>query len=114
MGFDTNDPMSPEFLSLNPNNKIPTLVDPNGPGGKPLTLFESGAILIYLAKESGRFMPLDAAGRWETNLWLMFQMSGIGRLFGQLGFFTRFAGIDFEAKRRATAMRPKPGACRRC
>ena len=97
--FDANDQMSPEFLSLNPNNKIPALLDPNGPGGKPLPLFESGAILIYLADKSGQFMPADAAGRYETIQWLMFQMGGIGPMFGQLGFFCKFAGKDYEDKR---------------
>ena len=99
VGFDTNDQLSPEFLSLNPNNKIPAILDPDGPNGKPLALFESGAILIYRAEKSGRFMPLDAAGRYETIQWLMFQMGGIGPMFGQLGFFTKFAGKDFEDKR---------------
>src|SRR5208282_370893 len=72
--FDTNDQMSAEFLSLNPNNKIPAILDPHGPNGKPLALFESGAILIYLADKSGRFMPPDSAGRYETIQWLMFQV----------------------------------------
>jgi GSH-dependent disulfide-bond oxidoreductase len=97
--FDANDQMSPEFLSLNPNNKIPALLDPNGPGGQPLPLFESGAILIYLADKSGQFMPTNAAGRYETIQWLMFQMGGIGPMFGQLGFFHKFAGKDYEDKR---------------
>ncbi len=97
--FDTNDQMSPEFLSLNPNNKIPAILDPNGPGGQPLALFESGAILVYLAGKSGRFMPQDAAGKYETLQWLMFQMGGVGPMFGQLGFFHKFAGKDYEDKR---------------
>ena len=97
--FDTNDQLSPEFLSLNPNNKIPAILDPNGPGGQPLALFESGAILIYLAEKTGQFMPADAAGRYETIQWLMFQMGGIGPMFGQLGFFHKFAGKDYEDKR---------------
>jgi len=99
VGFDTNDQMSPEFLSLNPNNKIPAILDPDGPGGKPLALFESGAILLYLADKAGAFMPQDPAGRWETIQWLMFQMGGIGPMFGQLGFFHKFAGRDYEDKR---------------
>ena len=99
VGFDTNDQMSPEFLSLNPNNKIPAIIDPNGPGGKPLPLFESGAILLYLADKSGQCIPQDAAGRYETIQWLMFQMGGIGPMFGQLGFFNKFAGKDYEDKR---------------
>jgi GST-like protein len=99
VSFDTQDQMSPEFLSLSPNNKIPAILDPDGPGGKPLGLFESGAILIYLADKSGQFMPRDAAGRYETIQWLMFQMGGIGPMFGQVGFFTKFAGKDFEDKR---------------
>jgi len=97
--FDRNDQMSPEFLSLSPNNKIPAILDPVGPGGKPLALFESGAILIYLAEKSGQFMPANAAGRYETIQWLMFQMGGIGPMFGQLGFFNKFGGKDFEDKR---------------
>jgi GST-like protein len=97
--FDSNDQMSPEFLSLNPNNKIPAIIDPNGPGGKPLPLFESGAILIYLADKTGQFIPQDPAGRYETLQWVMFQMGGIGPMFGQLGFFNKFAGKDYEDKR---------------
>jgi GST-like protein len=99
VSFDTNDQMSPEFLSVSPNNKIPAILDPDGPGGKPLALFESGAILIYLADKTGQFMPRDAAGRYETIQWLMFQMGGIGPMFGQLGFFNKFAGKDYEDKR---------------
>ncbi len=97
--FDTNDQLSPEYLSLNPNNKIPAIVDPNGPGGKPLGLFESGAILLYLADKTGKFLPADAAARYETIQWLMFQMGGIGPMFGQLGFFHKFAGKEYEDKR---------------
>ena len=99
VSFDTNDQMSPEFLSLNPNNKIPAILDPSGPGGKPLALFESGAILIYLAEKTGMFMPQDPAARYETIQWLMFQMGGIGPMFGQLGFFHKFAGREYEDKR---------------
>ena len=97
--FEANDQTSPEFLSLSPNNKIPAILDPDGPGGKPLPLFESGAILIYLADKTGKFMPQDAAGRYTTIQWLMFQMGGIGPMFGQVGFFHKFAGKDFEDKR---------------
>jgi GST-like protein len=99
VSFDTHDQMSPEFLSLSVNNKIPAILDPNGPDGKPLPLFESGAILIYLAEKTGQFIPQDAAGRYETIQWLMFQMGGIGPMFGQLGFFHKFAGKDYEDKR---------------
>ncbi len=99
VSFETNDQMSPEFLSLNPNNKIPAILDPDGPGGKPLALFESGAILIYLAAKSGQLMPDDLAARYETLQWLMFQMGGIGPMFGQLGFFHKFAGKDYQDKR---------------
>jgi GST-like protein len=99
VSFDTNDQTTPEFLSVSPNNKIPAILDPDGPGGKPLALFESGAILIYLADKSGSLMPRDAAGRYETIQWLMFQMGGIGPMFGQLGFFHKFAGKDYEDKR---------------
>ncbi|RDK00506.1 glutathione S-transferase C-terminal domain-containing protein [Paraburkholderia lacunae] len=97
--FDTSDQMTPEFMSLNPNNKIPAIIDPHGPDGKPLPLFESGAILIYLADKSGRLIPKDAAGRYEAIQWVMFQMGGIGPMFGQLGFFHKFAGKDYEDKR---------------
>ncbi|WP_091999467.1 glutathione S-transferase N-terminal domain-containing protein [Polaromonas sp. OV174] len=99
VSFQSNDQLSPEFLSLNPNNKIPAILDPQGPGGKPLALFESGAILLYLAEKTGRFLPQDAAARYETIQWLMFQMGGIGPMFGQLGFFNKFAGKDYEDKR---------------
>jgi GST-like protein len=99
VSFATNDQTSPEFLSLNPNNKIPAILDPNGPGGKPLALFESGAILIYLAEKTGKLLSPDAATRYETLQWLMFQMGGVGPMFGQLGFFHKFAGKDFEDKR---------------
>jgi GST-like protein len=99
VAFDKNDQMSPEFLSLNPNNKIPAIIDPDGPGGKPLALFESGAILVYLAEKTGKLMPKDPARRYETLQWLMFQMGGIGPMFGQLGFFHKFAGKDYEDKR---------------
>lgn len=97
--FDANDQLSPEFLSLNPNNKIPAILDPNGPDGRPLALFESGAILVYLASKTGQLLPADTARRYEALQWLMFQMGGIGPMFGQLGFFHKFAGKDYEDKR---------------
>jgi GST-like protein len=97
--FDTNEQLSPEFLTLNPNNKIPAILDPQGPSGRPLALFESGAILVYLAEKTGRLLPADPAGRYEALQWLMFQMGGVGPMFGQLGFFHKFAGKDFEDKR---------------
>ncbi|MDQ0009525.1 GST-like protein [Luteibacter jiangsuensis] len=89
----------PEFVALNPNGKIPAIIDPDGPGGKPIGLFESGAILLYLAEKTGHFIPADAAGRWETIQWLFFQMAGIGPMFGQVGFFHKFAGREYEDKR---------------
>ena len=97
--FGKNDQLTPAFMSLSPNNKIPAILDPNGPGGKPLGLFESGAILIYLAEKTGQFLPADPAGRYETIQWLMWQMGGLGPMFGQLGFFHKFAGKEFEDKR---------------
>lgn len=99
VGFENNDQLSPEFLSLNPNNKIPAIIDPDGPEGKALPLFESGAILWYLAEKTGRLLPKGEAAKYETLQWLMFQMGGVGPMFGQLGFFHKFAGKDFEDKR---------------
>lgn len=97
--FAKNDQKTPEFLSLNPNGKIPAILDPNGPGGAPIGLFESGAILLYLAEKTGHFLPLDPAGRWHAVQWVMFQMGGVGPMFGQLGFFNKFAGKDWDDKR---------------
>ncbi len=99
VAFDKNDQLSPEFLSLNPNNKIPAIIDPHGPGGVPLPLFESGAILVYIAGKTGQLMPADDAGRYTCLQWLMFQMGGIGPMFGQVGFFHKFAGREYEDKR---------------
>ena len=95
----SNENQLPEFLALNPNGKIPAILDPDGPGGEPLGLFESGAILLYLAEKSGRFLPADPARRWETIQWVFFQMAAIGPMFGQLGFFHKFAGREYEDKR---------------
>lgn len=89
----------PEYLSLNPNGKIPAIIDPDGPDGTPLALFESGAILLYLAEKTGKFLPGDAAARYEAIQWVFFQMAAIGPIFGQLGFFHKFAGRDYEDKR---------------
>jgi len=99
VNFQTNDQATPEFLSLNPNNKIPAILDPQGPGGQPLALFESGAILIYLADKTGKLLPTDPAQRYQAIQWLMWQMGGLGPMFGQLGFFHKFAGKDYEDKR---------------
>ncbi|MEM8577189.1 MAG: glutathione S-transferase N-terminal domain-containing protein [Pseudomonadota bacterium] len=93
------DVKSPEFLSLNPNNKIPAIIDPDGPGGVPIGLFESGAILIYLAEKTGKLVGEDAAERAKVIQWLMFQMGGVGPMFGQMGFFYKFAGAQWEDKR---------------
>ncbi|HTU64902.1 MAG TPA: glutathione S-transferase N-terminal domain-containing protein [Steroidobacteraceae bacterium] len=97
--FDKNDQNSPEFLSLNPNNKIPAILDPDGPDGAPLALFESGAILLYLAEKTGKFLPRAASARYQAIQWVLFQVSGVGPMFGQLGFFHKFAGKDWEDKR---------------
>jgi GSH-dependent disulfide-bond oxidoreductase len=99
VAFDSNDQMSSEFRSLNPNNKIPAIIDPDGPGGRPLALWESGAILIYLAEKTGKLLPAEPAARYETLQCWMFQMSGIGPMFGQVGFFHKFAGKAFDDKR---------------
>jgi GST-like protein len=90
---------TPEFLSLNPNGKIPAIIDPNGPDGRPMGLFESGAILVYLAEKTWRLIPADAAGRYETLQWVFFQMAAVGPMFGQVGFFHKFAGKEYEDKR---------------
>ena len=94
-----NETWGPEFLSLNPNGKIPAIVDPNGPGGQPIGLFESGAILLYLADKTGKLVPADPVRRYETIEWVFFQMGGIGPMFGQVGFFHKFAGKEIADKR---------------
>jgi len=92
VSFADNDQESPEFLSLNPNNKIPAIIDPNGPGGAPLPLFESGAILIYLAEKTGMFLSAEPVERLLTIQWLMWQMGGVGPMFGQFDYFVRYGG----------------------
>lgn len=99
VNISKNESWTPEFLSLNPNGKIPAIVDPNGPGGKAFGLFESGAILVYLAEKTGKLIPADPIRRLETIQWVFFQMGGIGPIFGQVGFFNKFAGKDIEDKR---------------
>ena len=99
VAFDRDEQKSPEFTSLNPYQKIPAILDPDGPGGRPLALFESGVILLYLADKTGQLVPADPAARYETIQWLMFQIGAIGPMFGQIGFFHKFAGKDFDDKR---------------
>jgi GST-like protein len=99
INFGRNDQTTPEFLSLNPNGKIPAIIDPHGPGGKPIGMFESNAILIYLADKTGKLIPADAARRLETIQWTFFQAAHVGPMFGQVGFFRKFAGKDYEDKR---------------
>ena len=99
INIGANETWGPEFLSLNPNGKIPAILDPDGPGGKPLALWESGAILIYLAEKSGKLLPTDPVARIETIQWVFFQIAAVGPMFGQLGFFHKFAGKDYEDKR---------------
>ncbi len=96
---ESRDQHSPEFPLLSPNNKIPAMIDPDGPGGQPIGLFESGAMLMYLAEKTGKLIPADAAGRYEALQWVMFQMAGIGPTFGQVGYFVKNAGRDIEDKR---------------
>jgi GST-like protein len=93
-----NESHDPAFLALNPNGKIPAIYDPDGPGGRPLALFESGAILIYLAEKTGQFLSADPGTRYETIQWLMWQMGGVGPMFGQVGFFNKFAGKAYPDK----------------
>jgi GST-like protein len=97
--FENDEQLSDEFRSLNPYGKIPAILDPHGPDGMPQVLFESGAILIYLAEKCGRLLPGSARARYETLQWLLFQVGGLGPMFGQLGFFHKFAGREFEDKR---------------
>jgi GST-like protein len=94
-----NETFTPEYLSLNPNGKIPAIIDPDGPGGAPLGLFESGAILQYLAEKTGKLLPADAARRYQTIQWVHFQMSAVGPMFGQVGYFHKFAGREIADKR---------------
>jgi GST-like protein len=94
-----NESHTPEFLTLNPNGKIPAILDPDGPGGEPLALFESGAILVYLAEKTGKLLPADPARRYQTLQWVFFQMASLGPMFGQLGYFHKFAGKELEDKR---------------
>jgi len=97
--FSKDDQKTPEYLALSTNGKITAIIDPNGPDGKPLGLFESGAILQYLAEKTGKLLPHDAARRYETIQWVHFQMGGIGPMFGQVGYFHKFAGREIADKR---------------
>ena len=97
--FDTDGTASPAFRSLNPNGKIPAIIDPDGPGGKPMGLFESGAILLYLAEKTGQLLPAQPAARYETLQWVFFQVGAVGPMFGQLGYFHKFAGREIADRR---------------
>ena len=97
--FDLKQQLSAEFRSLNPYAKIPAIIDPLGPGDSPLALFESGAILIYLADKSGKFLAVSGVARYETLQWLMFTSANISPIFGQVGFFHKFSGKEYEDKR---------------
>jgi GST-like protein len=99
VNISKNESWTPEFLSLNPNGKIPAVIDPAGPDGKPMALFESGAILLYLAEKTGKLLPAEPIARYETIQWVFFQMAAIGPMFGQVGFFHKFAGKDIADKR---------------
>lgn len=97
------DQFDPEFVAINPNSKIPAIIDPAGPGGAPIAVMESGAILMYLAQKSGKLLPADERLRWETIQWLFFQMASVGPMFGQFGHFYKFArdktSDDYGVKR---------------
>jgi GSH-dependent disulfide-bond oxidoreductase len=99
INIGANETWTPEFLSLNPNGKIPAIIDPDGPGGAPIGLFESGAILLYLAEKTGKLLPADPARRYETIEWVFFQMASVGPMFGQVGYFYKFAGREIADKR---------------
>lgn len=99
INIGANETWIPEYLALNPNGKIPAIIDPDGPGGKAVGLWESGAILIYLAEKTGKLLPTDPIARIETIQWVFFQMAAVGPMFGQVGFFHKFAGKDYEDKR---------------
>jgi GSH-dependent disulfide-bond oxidoreductase len=99
INIGSDETWTPEFLSLNPNGKIPAIIDPNGPSGEPFGLFESGAILLYLAEKTGKLMPADPARRYETIQWVFFQMAAVGPMFGQVGYFHKFAGREIADKR---------------
>jgi GST-like protein len=111
VNFSKNDQTSPEFLSLNPNNKIPAIIDPDGPGGTPLGLWETGAILIYLVEKTGRFLPTDPAARYETIQWLMWQMGGPGPMFGQLAYFFHMGVRKSKTNGRLNATPMNPNGC---
>jgi len=99
INIGANETWIPEYLALNPNGKIPAIIDPDGPGGQPVGLWESGAILLYLAEKTGKLLPTDPVARIETIQWVFFQMAAVGPMFGQMGFFHKFAGKDIEDKR---------------
>lgn len=109
--ISNNESKDPAFVSLNPNGRIPAIIDPAGPDGRPIALWESGAILLYLADKTGQFISTEPGQRYETLAWVFFQMSAIGPMFGQLGFFLRLAARTMRTSGRNSALSTNPRVC---